>query len=59
LPCDKFGCINPNGKTDPLRSKNHSRIDPDDISLRCDKMSSGVSWIQGGVGLNDVVYQTA
>jgi hypothetical protein len=56
---NKLGCVDPNGKANPLCSKNHSCIDADDISSGCDQRSSGVSWIQGGVSLKDVVYETA
>src|SRR3972149_1585767 len=52
----KFGCINSNGKADPLCGKNHSCIDPDDISLRRDQGSSRISRIQGRICLDDVVY---
>ena len=47
--CHKFGCINSNGKTDPLCSQDHRCIDADDISPGCDKGPSGISRIEGSV----------
>src|SRR4030042_6932711 len=56
---NKLGGINPNGETDPLGCKDHRCIHSYDISLRRDQRTARISRVQGSVGLDDVVDQSA
>ena len=56
---NKLRCINPNGETDALGCKDHRCIHSYDISLRRNKRTARFPGVQGSVGLDDVVDQSA
>src|SRR5262249_7609772 len=51
--------IDGDGKTDTLGRENDRRIHADHVTARCDQRASRVARIEGSVGLNDVIDESA
>lgn len=59
-PCgDEFGGVAGDGEADALGGQYHRRIHADDFATRIHQRAAGISWVQGGVGLDHVVNQPA
>src|ERR1700686_288270 len=54
---NEFCSIDPNRETDSLCRQNRRRINSDNLATRVDERAAGVSRVQGGVGLNDILDQ--
>ena len=56
---NKFGGVARDRETDSLRGPNHRGIDSDHFTRGIRQRPAGVSRIQGSIGLNDIVDQSA
>lgn len=57
-PCGhELGGIAGDGETNPLGRENDRRIHADDLALRIDQRTTGISGIQCRIGLDDIVNQ--
>src|ERR1041385_4953078 len=56
---DVFGGVYADGKTEALRWEDHRRVHADNLTARIDQRPSGVSGVQRGVGLDNIVHQPA
>src|SRR5262245_19443651 len=59
LAGDELRGIDRDGETKSLCRKYDSRVDADYLAARIGERATGISRIQGGIGLNDVVDRTA
>ena len=59
MPCDELGAVDGNREADSLRGQDNRRVDADYLAARVDQRSAGVAGIQRGVGLDNVVDQSA
>ncbi len=51
--------VNADGKADALGREDDGRIDPDHLAARVDKRAAGISRVQRGIGLQDIVNEPA
>jgi hypothetical protein len=51
--------VNGNGEANPLSRLNNGRVDADHLPPAVDEWAAAVAWIQGGIGLNDIVDKVA
>src|SRR5688572_12772374 len=56
---DELGCIDADRETDPLRRQDHGGVHADDVAARVHKWTTGVTRVERGIRLNDVVDETA
>src|SRR5689334_8795917 len=56
---DELRCIDRDRKAYALCGQNDRRVHADDFAVRRDKRTTGISRIQCGIGLNDVIDQPA
>src|SRR5271156_2991397 len=54
---DQLGAVDRDGEADSLRGQYDRGVDADYLAARVDQRSAGVTGIERGVGLNDVVDQ--
>src|SRR5208283_13801 len=55
----EFCGVDSDCETDSLCRQNRRRVDSDDVATRVDERTAGISRIQGGIGLNDILNQPA
>src|SRR5208282_1785545 len=56
---DELGAVDGDRKADSLRGQDNRRVDADYLAARVDQRSAGVTGIQRGVGLDNVIHQSA
>src|SRR5450432_169647 len=56
---NKLGGVYADSKTQTLRAHDGGGVHADDLSVGSDQRAAGISWVEGGVGLNDVVDEAA
>src|SRR2546426_3419699 len=56
---DVFRRVDRDGKTNSLRRQDYRRVDADNFTARIDQRPAGISRVQRGVGLDDVVDKPA
>ena len=54
---NEFCCIDSDRETDSLGRQDRRRVDSYYLASGVDERAAGISWVQGGIGLNDVLDQ--